>query len=282
MLTMPRYLGYSFNPLTTYYVYDPDLIAVVLEVHNTFGEKHIYVVRDISQSISRRFHVSPFNDRLGTYQFKSKDARKGISIELTLVAPEGKPKLVATLRSRSYSPVGDIPAVLRLCVQCGWWIFMSFPRILYEAWKLHYRKGLPVYMRPEPYHEKGTIGRRPPGSVDIYFKKLVLEHLQHPITFKILSKSTISPEIVEINPPSKQTVTILSDAFFTNLACKQPLAGLADDTIDFDLDACTKEFNLWKRMGYRYMKIRAMMNMWLERELFQRIATFHSKVESNA
>lgn len=175
MLTMPRFLGYSFNPLTTYYVYDNELVAVILEVHNTFGEKHIYVVRHStkSQSITRRFHVSPFNDRLGTYQFKTTSPDSGITIELTLVTPEAKPKLVATLKSKSGALVTDNVTVLRLCLKCGWWIFLTFPRILFEAWKLHYRKGLSVYMRPEPFHENGTVGRQSPSSIDLYGLEIV-------------------------------------------------------------------------------------------------------------
>ena len=174
MMTMPRFLGYSFNPLTTYYIYDPEHIATILEVHNTFGEKHIYIVPQTSpsttresHSISRRFHVSPFNDRLGTYQFRATPPEQGISVELTLITPENKPKLVATLKSISESRMDDLVQVLRLCVTCGWWIFMSMPRILWEAWKLHYRKGLPVYMRPEPFHERGTIGRQASRAIDL-------------------------------------------------------------------------------------------------------------------
>jgi DUF1365 family protein len=171
MLTMPRYFGYSFNPLTMYYIYDKDLIAVVLEIHNTFGEKHIYVLphSNKSQSISRRFHVSPFNDRLGTYSFKTTSPESGrISIEFTLVTPESKPKFVATLKSQSEAAVSDISALLLLCLRCGWWIFLTIPRISWEAWKLHYRKGLPVYSRPEPFHERGTVKRQSPGSTDLY------------------------------------------------------------------------------------------------------------------
>jgi DUF1365 family protein len=170
ILTMPRFCGYSFNPLTTYYIYDPDLIAVVLEVHNTFGEAHIYVIHhsEKAQSFPRRFHVSPFNDRLGTYKFKTISPEKGISIELVLFTPEKKPKLIATLKSKSISSVNDTLAVLRLCLLCGWWIFLSLPRILYEAWKLYHNKGLPVYLRPEPFHQKGTIRRQAPGAIDLY------------------------------------------------------------------------------------------------------------------
>src|SRR5271170_4730572 len=163
MLTMPRFFGYSFNPLTTYYVYDPELVSVFMEVHNAFGEKHIDVTKG-SQSISRQFHVSPFNDRLGTYQFK---VTPPASIELTIVTPEGRPKLVATLKGKQSVDMSNLPAVV-LCVQCGWWIFLTVPRITYEAWRLHYQKNLPVYMRPEPVDDKGTVQRQSPSSTDRY------------------------------------------------------------------------------------------------------------------
>jgi len=166
---MPRYFGYSFNPLTTYYVYDPELVAVVLEVHNTFEEKHIYPLRfSSSQSVVRRFHVSPFNDRLGTYTLKTRDPGNGISIELTVVTPDGKSKLYASLKSKTGPYLHHSIGVLWICVLCGWWIFMTFPRILYEASKLHYWKKLPVYMRPEPLNDNGTIVRQYPQSIDLY------------------------------------------------------------------------------------------------------------------
>jgi len=169
MITMPRYFGYSFNPLTTYYVYDPKLVAVVLEVHNTFDEKHIYPVRfSSSQTIVRRFHVSPFNDRLGTYTLKTRDPRSGISIEVTVVTPDGRPKLYASLKSKTWTDLHHTIRVLWLCARCGSWIFMTFPRILYQASKLHYHKKLPVYMRPEPLNDDGTIVRQRPRSIDLY------------------------------------------------------------------------------------------------------------------
>lgn len=50
VLTMPSYLGFiGINPLTTYFCYaagdEGRLEAVILEVHNTFGERHLYVLR---------------------------------------------------------------------------------------------------------------------------------------------------------------------------------------------------------------------------------------------
>src|SRR5579862_3321014 len=167
MLTMPRFLGYSFNPLTVYYIYDPTWIATLLEVHNTFGEKHVYVVPRKETSIPRRFHVSPFNDREGTYQFQVSPPPE-INIKLTLVTPEAKPKLVATLTSQNSRSIHDGMSVFWLCVLYGWWIFLTMPRILWEAWRLHYRMKLPVYMRPEPFQDQGTIHRQMSSSTDLY------------------------------------------------------------------------------------------------------------------
>src|SRR5262249_54603493 len=69
LLTMPRILGYGFNPLSIYFCYRPDdsLEAVIYEVHNTFGERHSYVLpghgataATIEQSCAKDFFVSPF------------------------------------------------------------------------------------------------------------------------------------------------------------------------------------------------------------------------------
>jgi DUF1365 family protein len=43
MLTQARVLGYVFNPLTVYWCHRPD--CVVAEVHNTYGQRHAYLLR---------------------------------------------------------------------------------------------------------------------------------------------------------------------------------------------------------------------------------------------
>ncbi|MDX1484194.1 MAG: DUF1365 domain-containing protein [Alphaproteobacteria bacterium] len=79
LLTLPRLLGYVFNPLSVYYCFDRNgaLIAVLHEVRNTFGELHGYLlpahVGDdgiVRQSTDKRFHVSPFIDMAALYQFR--------------------------------------------------------------------------------------------------------------------------------------------------------------------------------------------------------------------
>ena len=72
MLANARVLGHVFNPLSVFWCYDSAgiLICVVAEVHNTYGERHAYLLRPDEAGVSvtdKEFHVSPFFDVSGTY-----------------------------------------------------------------------------------------------------------------------------------------------------------------------------------------------------------------------
>jgi DUF1365 family protein len=77
LLTMPRVLGFAFNPLSVYFCTAADgrLAALVHEVNNTFGERHFYVLPvagdgpRIEQRCAKTFHVSPFMDMALDYRF---------------------------------------------------------------------------------------------------------------------------------------------------------------------------------------------------------------------
>ncbi len=77
----PRILGFVFNPLSLFYCLDSDgsCFAVVHEVHNTFGERHAYVLpvsteaqssEWINQSADKELFVSPFAHMNMSYQFR--------------------------------------------------------------------------------------------------------------------------------------------------------------------------------------------------------------------
>ena len=70
--TFPRVLGYVFNPVSFWYCYkQEELIAVICEVNNTFGESHSYVIKNQNNNVilPKEFHVSPFYDIKGDYEF---------------------------------------------------------------------------------------------------------------------------------------------------------------------------------------------------------------------
>lgn len=72
MLANARVLGHVFNPLTVFWCFaaDTDLPCVVAEVHNTYGERHAYLLvpdEDGNVDTDKEFYVSPFNDAHGRY-----------------------------------------------------------------------------------------------------------------------------------------------------------------------------------------------------------------------
>lgn len=76
--TYPRVLGYAFKPVSFWYVHraDGELHAIVAEVNNTFGERHLYLLQgeDLrwghEQRATKVFHVSPFCRVEGHYRFR--------------------------------------------------------------------------------------------------------------------------------------------------------------------------------------------------------------------
>jgi hypothetical protein len=72
MLAHARVLGHVFDPLTVFWCVraDGSLRACVLEVHNTYGGRHAYLVdtdEDGRGEVDKQFYVSPFNDTTGRY-----------------------------------------------------------------------------------------------------------------------------------------------------------------------------------------------------------------------
>lgn len=251
-VTMPSLLGMGgFNPLTVYYVHRPHasdaqlrgpLWLAVLEVHNTFAERHIYVCEvgqhededgrkgyEYAWTFPRAFHVSPFNDRAGYYRLLLRDlwasaestvptldvkllllveeeeeeeaavtdgedtplssssydlVEDEFTVKTTTTAPKKAKKLqkklmaslasaatdtgngsckpTSTLRpTRRPVPLTSANMLLALAYQ-PFDLVLPTMRIMVEAAKLHWRKRLPVYMRPEP--EDGGAVRRAGGS----------------------------------------------------------------------------------------------------------------------
>ena len=76
--TYPRVLGYGFKPVSFWYCERADgtLAATVVEVNNTFGERHCYLLDGPGlawgrEQVARKvFHVSPFCAVQGRYRFR--------------------------------------------------------------------------------------------------------------------------------------------------------------------------------------------------------------------
>jgi uncharacterized protein len=85
MLANARVLGHVFDPLTVFWCVDSPY--VVAEVHNTYGERHVYLLTpdaDGSDETAKRFYVSPFNDVSGDYELQFRLDRDRVRVQVSL------------------------------------------------------------------------------------------------------------------------------------------------------------------------------------------------------
>jgi DUF1365 family protein len=103
MLANARSFGHAFNPISVHWCYDKadTLVAVVAEVHNTYGDRHAYLLRPdadgrVDQRLDKAMYVSPFNPVDGHYRIVVSEPAERVSVSVTLER-DGQPPFVATL-----------------------------------------------------------------------------------------------------------------------------------------------------------------------------------------
>ena len=89
MLANARVLGHVFDPLSVFWCFDANttLIAIVAEVHNTYAERHVYLVRPDpsgAATTDKAFHVSPFLDVSGRYEMRFELSPRVVSSTIVL------------------------------------------------------------------------------------------------------------------------------------------------------------------------------------------------------
>ena len=104
LVTCPRVLGYAFNPASFFLCRDErdTLVAVVVEVHNTYGERHQYTLRRTDEdgpfvaSMDKAFFVSPFIEMDARYTVHVRDDAAGLRIAIA-ERQDGEPLLSTSL-----------------------------------------------------------------------------------------------------------------------------------------------------------------------------------------
>ena len=167
----PRVLGFAFKPVSLWYCHraDASLAAVIVEVNNTFGERHCYFLCGPQLAFGRElqaakvFHVSPFCAVSGSYRFRF--MRTGLASEVT--PPNGPTgmaqpaRVVARIDHHDEqglliqtSVSGSLRALTPARIRAA---FFGMPlmtwgviaRIHWQAWKL-WRKKVPFFRKPRP------------------------------------------------------------------------------------------------------------------------------------
>ena len=158
LITTPKLLGYAFNPVSFYYLYDQndEVFCYFAEINNTYEERTIYVFPretgvekngGMNFSIPKHFHVSPFYDETGTYQVFFAPLQEKFDIKFNLHRQNEKP-----FTARMYgqgSALQTIAHPLSL-VRFGSSMAMTLPRIYMQAMNILFRKKLKPYKKPNP------------------------------------------------------------------------------------------------------------------------------------
>ena len=167
LLTMPRILGYVFNPISIYYCHQADrrLAAVVYEVTSTFGVRHAYVIpvptEDqaaglIRQGAAKALYVSPFRGMEMDYAFRGH--APGQRLDLTIDGIDAEGLLITAALSAERRPLED-GDLLAAAVALPFMTLKVVAAIHWEALKL-WIKGVRLTRQPLPASEPFTIQHR--------------------------------------------------------------------------------------------------------------------------
>jgi DUF1365 family protein len=164
LMTMPRMLGYAFNPLSLYFCYRKDgaLEAIHYEVNNTFGQRHTYLIPAtpdadglVRQESAKSLYVSPFLDTDMSYAFVVAPPENFVSISIIARDAEG-PVLVAKLAGDRI-PLADA-TLLRALLAYPFLTLKVVAAIHWEALRL-WLKGVRPIERPSQRTGETTLGR---------------------------------------------------------------------------------------------------------------------------
>ena len=171
LLTMPRVLGYVFNPISLFYCHRPDggLAAMIYEVTSTFGVRHAYLIPvpaadqaagRISQSAAKALHVSPFMGMEMDYEFRGRVP--GERLELSIAGFDAEGPLITAALSAARRPLTD-GAVLAATAAIPLLTLKVVAAIHWEALKL-WLKGVKPRPAPAPAAEPVTLQREARAS----------------------------------------------------------------------------------------------------------------------
>jgi hypothetical protein len=156
MLAHARVLGYVFNPLTVYWCHRADgtLACVVAEVHNTYGQRHAYLLRTDHRGraqTAKDFYVSPFYPVDGQYRMSLPEPGDRLALAVVLDRPGGH-SFAATVHGQRRP--ADVPTLLLAAIRHPWSTAAVAGRIRWQGIKL-YLRGLRIATRPHHTPQEG-------------------------------------------------------------------------------------------------------------------------------
>ena len=156
MLANPRSFGNVFDPLSVYWIRRGEtVIAVVLEVNNTYGGRHPYVLVPDPHGraeVDKQFYVSPFHDVSGRYVVRAEASAEGVVVSVALDRPHAR-RFSASVHGPVHplTPRAALLSALRRPLP-GWRV----PALIRAHGIWLWARGLPIRPRPANHVAAGV------------------------------------------------------------------------------------------------------------------------------
>jgi uncharacterized protein len=157
MLGHAAVLGYVFNPLTVFWCHRADgtLAAVIAEVHNTYRQRHAYLLHPDGRGraeADKDFYVSPFLPVAGRYRLHLPEPAATLRLSVTLRI-DGQTVLAASVTGKrhTYSPRRLLGCALRH----PWVTAQVTALIRWQGIRIAARR-LPIIPRPAHHLQEGV------------------------------------------------------------------------------------------------------------------------------
>jgi DUF1365 family protein len=164
LLTMPRVLGFVFNPISLYFCHHEDgrLAAMIYEVTSTFGERRSYVLPVAAadaeagrfrQQAGKSLYVSPFMDMDMRYDFKGRPP--GETLALAIDGSDSAGLLIATTMTGERRALSDRALIA---------VALSMPLLTLKVVAAIHWEALKLWLKRVPLTRKPPAG---PGVLDL-------------------------------------------------------------------------------------------------------------------
>jgi DUF1365 family protein len=154
LLTLPRVLGYIFNPISIYFCFDCSGTphCALAEVGNTFGEKKLFLLRPeqlheqtFRLKVPKHYYVSPFSSL--TLQFDFRLRTPGSELDIRIDDCDGEAFTLRTALAGRRLPLSDA----RLS-----WFTLKYPLLTLKVIALIHWHALRLWWKGVPWHRKAA------------------------------------------------------------------------------------------------------------------------------
>lgn len=169
LISLPRILGYQFNPVSFYYVYNAtgDAVAAIPEVTNTFREMKPYLLGPAEhhaesggatayfhRRVPKAFYVSPFSAVDVAFDFRLRVPGERLSVQIDDYDAAGR-TLTSTLTGRA-RPLSDAALA---------WFLLKYPFLSLRVMGLIHWHALRLWLKKVPWFAKAA---RPEDQRGLY------------------------------------------------------------------------------------------------------------------